>query len=479
MRLQGIRGPSYRFFHGNTKEIVSKKTEAMNSSMELSHDILAKVQPHIAAWIHIYGRNFLTWKGPKAELIVTEPELIKEILTDKNKCFRKIKVEGYMKKLLGDGLVTSEGNKWTKLRKVANFSFHGESLKSMTPAMVAGVEMMLEKWKSYEGKEMDVFEEFRLLTSEVISRAAFGSNYLEGKSIFEKLMKLTILIYRNAFKYRLPGISKLFKSSDEIESEKLENEIHASLMKIIEKREVKVMSGEGESFGNDFLGLLLKAHHDTTNRISVQDIVDECKTFYFAGQETTNGMLAWTVFLLAIHTDWQEEARKEVLQLFDPQTPSPDVICRLKCMTMITNESLRLYPPVIGITRGVAKEVRLGKYVLPAGLQVRIANMVPHHDPQLWGKDVNEFRPERFSDGVAQATDNNAASFLPFGMGPRTCVGFNFAINEVKIALAMILQRYTFTLSPSYVHSPFQLLTLRPQHGLQIMLCPLNDQGMQ
>ncbi|KAL6192914.1 hypothetical protein ACLB2K_034000 [Fragaria x ananassa] len=136
-------------------------------------------------------------------------------------------------------------------------------------------------------------------------------------------------------------------------------------------------------------------------------------------------------------------------------------------MSMIINESLRLYPPVIQLVRKTGREVRLGKFILPANIQVLIPNVAFHHDPQIWGPEAQLFKPERFSEGVAKATRDNMAAFLPFGMGPRICVGFNFATTETKIALSMILQRYTFTLSPGYVHSPLQFLTVRPQHGVQ------------
>ena len=139
-------------------------------------------------------------------------------------------------------------------------------------------------------------------------------------------------------------------------------------------------------------------------------------------------------------------------------------------MSMIINESLRLYPPAVLILRKVDKEVRLGNLIVPANVELLVPNLAIHHEPQFWGQDVKLFKPERFSEGVANATNNNMAAFLPFGMGPRTCVGFNFATIEAKIALSMILQRYSFTLSPAYVHSPFQFLTVRPQHGLQVIL---------
>ncbi|PQP91688.1 uncharacterized protein Pyn_09761 [Prunus yedoensis var. nudiflora] len=470
MALQGIKGPSYRFIHGNTKEISNMKKEAMARPQILSHDILSVVQPHIHSWTKIYGKNYLQWHGCRAQLVITEPELCKEILNNKDRVYQKREPTNIAKKLLGDGLVvTTEAEKWAKLRKLATHAFHGESLKSMIPEMVASAESMLERWTVYEGKEIEVYEEFRLFTSEVISRTAFGSSYVEGRDIFEMLMKLGFLIFKNFLKVRVPGISKFFKTRDEIESEKLEKGIHASIIEMVKKRETKTITGENDSFGSDFLGLLLKANHEANEnqRISVQELIDECKTFYFAGQETTNTLLAWTVFLLALHTDWQEEARKEVLQLFGKQTPNLDGIGKLKTMSMIINEALRLYPPAVSVVRNVEREVRLGKLIVPSNLDVVVSIVAVHHDPQIWGQDVQLFKPERFSEGVAKATNNNVGAFLPFSMGPRTCVGLNFAITEAKIALSMILQRYAFTLSPGYVHLPLHYLTVRPQHGVQ------------
>ncbi|XP_031406502.1 cytochrome P450 CYP749A22-like [Punica granatum] len=480
MAAQGIKGPSYRFLHGNTKEILTMRKEAMERPMasHLSHDILPRLQPNIHTWVDTYGPNYLYWFGPQPQLVVTEPEMIKEVLNNKDKNYRKIKIRGFVKMLLGDGLVTSAGEKWVKQRKLANHAFHGESLKSSFPAVVDSVHMMLEKWKDHEGKEIEFFEEFIFLTSEVISRTAFGSSYVEGRNIFEMLRGLAVLTSRNAFKLRLPGISKIWKTADEIEGEKLEKGIRDAILRIIKKREEKIAYGELDGYGNDFLGLLMQAflEEDRKKRITIDDVVDECKTFYVAGQETTNTMLTWTLFLLAVYTDWQEEARKEVLYVFGQRDPYHDGITKLKTMTMIINESLRLYTPVISLTREVSRQDRLGKLVVPANMHILVANLKVHHDPQIWGEDAHLFKPERFSEGVAKATNNNPAVFLPFGMGPRNCVGMNFAITEAKIAISMILQRYSFTLSPAYVHSPTQILTTRPQHGVHVILHPLHKE---
>ncbi|XP_062111507.1 cytochrome P450 CYP749A22-like isoform X2 [Humulus lupulus] len=470
MSLRGIKGPSYRFIHGSNKEILSMQKEARDSPFGLSHDIFPKLQPHIHYWTKLYGNNFLQWDGSKPQLVITETELVKEILSERDGAYSKEKIKSFTKKLLGDGLVVSEGEKWTKVRKLANYAFHAESLKRMIPAMIDGVEAMLERWKCQEGKEVEVSEEFRLLTSEVISRTAFGSSYLEGKNIFEMLRRLTLLASRNLYNQSFPVIS-LFRTHDQIESEKLENGVHRLIVELIKKQEEKIVNWEEESCGNDFLGLLVKAHHDANEslKISVDGVVDECKTFYLAGQETTTSLLAWTVFLLSVHTDWQEEARKEVLGLFGRQNPNPDDLAKLKTMGLIINESLRLYPPVISMIR----EVRFGKKLnIPANISLFISNLAIHHDPQIWGENVHLFKPDRFSEGVAKATNNNIAAFIPFGLGHRNCVGLNFGIAEAKIALTMILQRYALTLSPAYVHSPVQVLTNQPQYGVQVILHP-------
>lgn len=139
-------------------------------------------------------------------------------------------------------------------------------------------------------------------------------------------------------------------------------------------------------------------------------------------------------------------------------------------MNMIINECLRLYPPAISLIRQVKRVVKLGHFKLPGTVKVLISILSIHNDPKVWGQEAHQFKPERFSEGIATATKNNIAAFLPFGIGPRACVGSNFAIVEAKIALAMILQRYAFTLSPGYVHSPTQVLTTRPQYGVQVIL---------
>ncbi|KAI3842450.1 hypothetical protein MKX03_035057 [Papaver bracteatum] len=474
---QGIKGPPYKLLHGNTKEIHTATKKSMSKPIkDLSHQIFPYVQPFQDTCTKIYGKNFLCWFGPQPTLFTTEIEFIKEVLNNKDGVYLKRESEGYVKKLLGDGLITIEGEKWIKQRKLANYAFHAESLKGMVPAMIESAETMVQKWKDYEGKEIEVFGEFKIMTFEVIARTAFGSSFVEGKHIFEMLIKLCSLVAANSLKIRIPGISKIFPTGEDIESDRLEREIRKSIIELIKKREEKVKMGELDGgYGSDYLGMLVKATHesDENKRISVQDVIDSCKTFLLAGHETTTGALTWTCLLLAIHTEWQDKARKEVFEVFGDNKPNPydNSLGKLKIMNMIINETLRLYPPTVSHTRRVAKEVHLGnKLMLPANMHVSVSTLALQHNPDIWGEDAGLFKPDRFSEGIAKATNNNNAAFLPFGLGPRFCVGSDFALTDIKIALAMILQQYHFTLSPAYIHSPVQRMTVRPQHGLQILL---------
>uniref|UniRef100_A0A1W7HBV4 Cytochrome P450 n=1 Tax=Scoparia dulcis TaxID=107240 RepID=A0A1W7HBV4_SCODU len=472
MSSQGISGPPYKFPHGNAKEISNMRSQSMEKSMDISHDIFPRIQPHIYSWTKTYGMNFLSWHGSQGQFFVTEPELVKEILMNRDGAFPKMDMEGYAKKLLGEALITNEGEKWAKIRKLANHTFHAESLKGMVAEMSSSVDGMLERWRKGGGKEIDVFKEFGLLTTEVISRTAFGSSYMEGKHIFEMVAKLTAITVKNVYKVRFPGISMLVKSNDEVEAEKLEKSIKACILELVKKRENLRSNGECVNFGNDYLGQLVKISHesDVKKRITTEQMIDEIKAIYGAGHLTTTSLLAWCVLMLAINTDWQDKAREEVNEIFGTRKPNSDGIARMKTMNMIINECLRLYPPVLTVTRKVAKKTKLGNLKLPKKMNIFISIMALHHNPYIWGKDVHLFKPERFAEGVAKATNNNTNGFLPFGLGPRTCVGLNFTTNEAKIALSMILQKFKFVLSPNYAHHPADIFILTPKHGVQVIL---------
>ncbi|VAI62723.1 unnamed protein product [Triticum turgidum subsp. durum] len=252
------------------------------------------------------------------------------------------------------------------------------------------------------------------------------------------------------------------------------NEIESILRGLIEKR-MQAMQ-QGESTKDDLLGLMLESNMRETDDkgqpilgMTIEEVIEECKLFYFAGSETTSVLLTWTMIILAMHPEWQDRAREEVLGLFAKNKPEYDGFSKLKTVTMILYEVLRLYPPAVAFMRKTYKEIEIGSITYPAGVIIELPVLLIHHDPDIWGSDVHEFKPERFADGIAKASKDPGA-FLPFGWGPRICIGQNFALLEAKMALCMILQHFEFDLAPTYSHVPHNQKMLRPMHGAQIKL---------
>ncbi|KAG8657843.1 hypothetical protein MANES_03G084200v8 [Manihot esculenta] len=372
--------------------------------------------------------------------------------------------------VLAPGLASYEGHKWAKHRKIINPAFHLEKLKLMLPLFHECCIEMIEKWKklisSMESCELDVWPYLQDLSRDCISRAAFGSNHEQGQRVFQLLDELAILIFQGAQSVYIPGW-RFVPTKVNRRIKEIDIEIQTSLKRMINKRENRMKAGEAPL--DDLLGLLIESNlKQTKERLSIQDVIDECKLFYFAGQETTSSLLVWTIILLSKYPHWQAQAREEVLQVFGGKRPQFDGLNRLKVVTMILYEVLRLYSPGTTLSRTVYEKTRLGDLILPAGVQITVPVCIVHQDPELWGKDALEFKPQRFFEGVSKATKNQV-SFFPFGWGPRICIGQNFSLLEAKMALAMILQHFSFQLSSSYSHAPRAFATLRPEYGAQLI----------
>uniref|UniRef100_M8B126 Secologanin synthase n=1 Tax=Aegilops tauschii TaxID=37682 RepID=M8B126_AEGTA len=456
LRAQGLGGRAYRFPFGDLREFSRLVAVARSVPMlPPSHNITARVAPLYHSVIKEHGKISVTWFGPTPRVIVNDPKLVREILANKSGHFRKRKFSNGIVRRLANGL-------------------------KMMPAFVACCNELVTRWEdrvgSDEAKEIDVWPEFQNLTGDVISRAAFGSSFSEGRRIFQiqseqaqNVVKMLNTLYLPGFKFLPMQLNRRVKANA--------REVEWLLKGIIGRRERAMR--EGNASNDDLLGVLMECNAAETKEagsskpiMTMDDIIGELKLFYFAGMDTTAVLLTWTLVALSMHPEWQDRAREEVLRVFGKEDqPDLDGVNQLKVVAMVLHEVLRLYPPVIQFDRQTYTEVELGGVRYPPGVILSLPIVFLHHDPDVWGEDADEFRPERFAEGVSKASGNSSSSaFFPFGWGPRICVGQNFALIEAKMALSRILQRFEFGLSPCYRHAPFPVSTLQPDHGAPILL---------
>ncbi|EPS70870.1 hypothetical protein M569_03891 [Genlisea aurea] len=494
LRQQGLRGNKYSSIHGDLKELKLITESAKAKPIRLDDDIKPRVLGLIVKTIAAYGNESYFWIGPKPSVILTDPEMVKEVLR-KNDVFTKPVNPNPLTRILSKGLIGYEGEKWAKHRKLLNPAFHMEKLKLMVPAFGLSSAEVLNEWEKKtmssssenggsEEIEIDVWPYLQTITSDAISRTAFGSRYEDGRKIFQLQNEQVKLAVESRTLPYIPG-SRYLPTRKNKRLTEIKRDLQLLVRELIDRRMKAMKSGEeaDAAAANDLLGLMLESnfreveHHGNNSSygMSIEEIIDECTLFYLAGQETTSSLILWTMVLLSRHPEWQERAREEVLNVFGKEEqPNFEGLNHLKVVsisvTMILHEVMRFHPPVAALGRHVSEEIRLGSITLPAGASVSLPILHQHHSAEVWGDDAMEFNPERFREGVAKAQKGRSGLYFPFGWGPRICIGQSFALLETKVVVSMILQRFKFRLSPSYAHAPHSLITIQPQHGAPLIL---------
>ncbi|TKW40733.1 hypothetical protein SEVIR_1G265100v4 [Setaria viridis] len=475
---QGVRGRPYRFFVGNTGEVRAMRAAASGLTLDRSsHDIVPRVMPHLRAWKSLYGKVFFWWSGSRPVLCVGNYDMVKRVLSDKAGLYRKPEPGPALVALMGRGLVLTEGEDWARHRSVVHPAFAMDKLKTMARAMEACAGEVVRSWEARAAEAaggeatVEVGHQFKELTADVISHTAFGSSFRQGKEVFLAQRELQHIAFASFNKVRVPGMEYL-PTKNNVRRWQLERKVRGTLMAIIDER--LAAAKEARGYGTDLLGLMLEANAGFGGGqrvMNMDEIIDECKTFFFAGHDTTAHLLTWAMFLLGTHPEWQRRLREEVLrECGGAGTPlHGDALSKLKLVMMVLYETLRLYGAVNLTMRQATADVDLCGVKVPKGTLVSLPFAMLHRDEEVWGCDAGEFNPHRFLDGVGRAAAHPRA-LLSFSLGPRSCIGQDFAMLEAKITLALILQRFAFEVAPEYVHAPADFLTLQPRHGLPVVL---------
>ncbi|KAA8533721.1 hypothetical protein F0562_031238 [Nyssa sinensis] len=479
LRRNGFGGPTPSFPLGNISDMRKKLVINGDSdfgSSKVTHDIHSTVFPYFSRWQKSHGKVFIYWLGTEPFLYIADPEFLRQMSAGvMGKSWGKPNVFKHDREpMFGNGLVMVEGNEWVRHRHVITPAFLPANLKGMASLMVESTTNMLDRWTTLisSGRpEIDVEEEITSTAGEIIAKTSFGISYENGRKVFEKLRNMQITLFKYNRSVGVP-FSKFMHLTYTLEAKRLGKEIDDLLLSIITARR----NSHVEAPQTDLLGLLLKESHADGllgKALTTRELVDECKTFFFAGHETTALALTWTLLLLAMNPEWQDQLREEIKEVVGDGGVDVTKLAGLKKMGWVMNEVLRLYAPAPNVQRQARGDIRVDDVTIPDGTNMWIDVVAMNHDMALWGDDVNEFKPERFKDDGLYGGCKHKMGFLPFGFGGRMCVGRNLTMMEYKIVLTLILTRFSFSLSPNYCHSPSILLSLRPTYGLPLILQPL------
>ena len=412
--------------------------------------------------------------GPRTVHLVSHPDFAHQALVKEKETFLKIQ-EGIDKKIglglvLGEGLLTNrDHDSWFIRRRMLQPVFHRRRIAAMLDEMVAAGSKMLSRWEEFYAPEdvFDVHEEMMRVTLDVINRTMFGAD-VTGKA--GKVGRAMTILTRYAFAQAGNPFSvpPWVPTQRNREFHRALETIDSIVLGLIRARQAARDSGEGPR--GDLLDMLLDAEDaETGERMTEQEVLDEVKTVFAAGHETTANALTWTWFLLSKYPEAGEKLKAELDATLSERPSTLDDIPDLRYTREVFDEAMRLYPPVPALVRRVVRPTSLGSYRIPAGSRILISIYNIHRHPQFWEKPTH-FEPERFSP--EHRASRHDLAYIPFGAGQHKCIGNNLALMEGPLLLAMIAQRYELDLVATRSVEREVAVTMRPREGLYMRLRP-------
>ena len=364
-----------------------------------------------------------------------------------------------LKLVVGEGLLTSEGQYWRRQRRLVQPAFHRRKLETLASIIVEEAQAVSARWaaRARRGEAVNVADEMTGLTLRAVSRAMLGSEVdREARKISEAQAFLNRYVdaRMGGFFHLPPGIP----SRRNLRFKRALADLNGVVYDIIDGRL------RGDDAGNDLLGMLLEARDEQTGEAMTREQVrDEVATILLAGHETTANALSWAWYLLAQHPLAEKQLHQELDSVLGGRTPTLMALEDLPYTRAVFEEALRLYPPAWAISRRPVEDDVVGGYRIPADSTVLVSPYVTHRNPRLWD-NPETFEPARFRSGGT--IDRPAYAYFPFGSGPRKCVGNGFATMEGRLVLATLARQYRLRLDQGRPVELEPLVTLRPKHGI-------------
>jgi cytochrome P450 len=399
--------------------------------------------------------------GGRHGFLVSDPEAIAHVLQGNYRSYHKSPLYEKLRPLLGNGLLLSEDSFWLRQRRLVQPAFHRQRVAQLADVMTGATSEMLERWRepARTGEALDVADEMMQLTQSIILRTMFSTDF-EDVETLEEVWPLVNEHIGTSF-WSL-GWTERLPTRRNREFHRALRRLEELVARIIEARR------RSDTSAPDLLSMLLAVRdEDTGERMDDRELRDEVMTFFLAGHETTSLALAWTWFLLSAHPEVDERLSVEVCRVLAGRTPVFADLEHLPGVRMVVEEAMRLYPPAWGISRLALTGDRLGPHAIPAGSIVFVVPYVVHRHPAFW-TEPDAFRPERFAPAAAAGRPRFA--YLPFGAGPRQCIGSQFAMIEAQLIVATVVQRYRLRLVPGHPVEPHPLITLRPRYGVRMTI---------
>jgi len=395
--------------------------------------------------------------GRQRAYAISNPDWIKDVLVTHQTQFIKSRMLERAKVLLGEGLLTSEGEFHKRQRRLVQPAFHRERLIGYGSAMVECAAQCREQWTA--GATFDVMREMNRLTLAIVAKTLFSADVSAEADDIRGAMSEVLGLFETVLLPFSEWIEKL-----PLPSVRRFERARAVLDKII-YRIIAERRASGRDQG-DLLSMLLLAQEEGA-RMDDKQVRDEALTLFLAGHETTANALTWTWYLLSQNPDAERKFHAEIDAALGGRLPTFEDLPRLKYAEQVFSESMRLYPPAWSVGRRNLSEYQMGQYALPARSVILMSAYVVHRDPR-WYPDPLKFDPDRW------LPENVAArpkfSYFPFGGGARVCIGERFAWMEGVLLLATIGQRWKLRLEPGHPVETRALITLRPKFGMRMIV---------